>query len=79
MTFKAMGNEQILEVGAGFECVILFAADTAVGHLFVPFCATKTSERREGAAVGTAHDKLQVAVAYLRHGVALLALLYCPF
>jgi hypothetical protein len=61
MTFKAMGNEQILEVGAGFECVILFAADTAVGHLLIPFCARKARNRREGAAVGTAHDELQYA------------------
>jgi hypothetical protein len=34
-----------------------------VGHLFIPFCAGKTCNRREGAAVGTAHDKLQYAVA----------------
>ena len=76
MTFKAMGNEQILVVGAGFECVILLSADTTVGHLLVDFRASKARDRRKGAAVGTAHDELQVAVAYLGHGGSLLISVY---
>jgi hypothetical protein len=43
-----------------------------VGQLLVASGAAKPSDRREGAAVGTAHDELQFAVAYLRHGEALL-------
>jgi hypothetical protein len=34
-----------------------------VGQLLVAFGAGKPSDRREGAAVGTAHDELQYAVA----------------
>ena len=69
-----MGKEQILVVCADFECVILFPADTTVGQLLVVFRASKTRNRREGAAVGTANDKLQDAVAYLCHGNLLLML-----
>jgi hypothetical protein len=47
-----------------------------VGHLLVAFRASKARNRREGAAVGTAHDELQVAVAYLCHGGSLLRSVY---
>jgi hypothetical protein len=43
-----------------------------VGQLLVAFRACSASDCRIGAAEGTAHDKLQVAVAYLRHGGFLL-------
>jgi hypothetical protein len=43
-----------------------------VGQLLVALRARSASDRRIGAAEGTAHDKLQVAVAYLRHGGVLL-------
>ena len=39
-----------------------------MGQLLIIFGAGNTSNRREGAAVGTAHDELQVADAYIRHG-----------
>jgi len=67
-----MRKEQVFVVGAGLESMILFAADAAVGHLLVALCASKTGDRRKWATVGTAHDELQVAVAYLGHGVFLL-------
>jgi hypothetical protein len=50
-----------------------------VSHLLVPFCARKPSNRRKRAAVGTAHDKLQVAEAYLGHGRFLPAHSNPPF
>ena len=62
-TFEKVRKKQILVVGADFDGVILFAADTAMGELLVAFGAGKPSNRREGAAVGTAHDELQYAVA----------------
>jgi hypothetical protein len=43
-----------------------------VGHPLVAFRAGGTRDRRKRAAVGTAHDELQVAVAYLCHGYSLL-------
>jgi hypothetical protein len=63
VAFKEMGKKQILEVGAGFEGQVLFAAGTAVGQLLIAFRAGKARDRRERAAVGTAHDELQYAVA----------------
>jgi hypothetical protein len=74
--FKVMGKKQAFEIGASLEDKILFAADAAVGKLLVAFRACSTSNRRIGAAEGTAHDKLQVAVAYLCHGGVLLFLVY---
>ena len=68
VAFEAMREKEALEIKAGFECRILFAADAAVGHLLVPLRAGKTSDRRERAAERTAHDELQDAVAYLGHG-----------
>ena len=47
-----------------------------MGHLLVAFRASKARNRRKGTAVGTAHDELQVAGAYLCHGVVLLISLY---
>jgi hypothetical protein len=49
-----------------------------VGHPLIAFRASGTRDRRKGAAVGTAHDELQVAVAYLCHGDFLLALYLNP-
>jgi hypothetical protein len=69
VAFKTMGNEQILVVGANFEGRVLFPANAAVGQLLVTFCASKTRDLRKRAMVGTAPNKLQVAVAYLGHGV----------
>jgi len=74
--FEKMGKEKTLEFDAGFQRVILFPADTAVGQLLVAFRASKTRNRRKRAAVGTAHDELQVAVAYLCHGGFLLRSVY---
>jgi hypothetical protein len=47
-----------------------------MGQLLVALRARKARNRRKRAAEGTAHDKLQVAVAYLRHGVVLLLSVY---
>ena len=76
VAFEAMGKNQVLEVGAGFEREILFAANAAVGELLVALRTRSAGNRRIGAAVGTAHDILQVAVAYLCHGVFLLLSVY---
>jgi len=65
---KAMGKKEVFEIGAGFQREILLAADTAVGQLLVALRVSKARDRRIGAAVGTAHDELQDAVAYLGHG-----------
>ena len=75
VAFEKMREKKAVEIEAGFERKVLFAADAAVGHLLVPFCARKARDRREGTAVGTAHDELQVAVAYLGHGAVLLSVL----
>ena len=63
VALKRMGRKKGFVIGAGFQSEILLAANAAVGHLFIPFCAGKTCNRREGSAVGTAHDELQYAVA----------------
>jgi hypothetical protein len=47
-----------------------------VGQLLVALRARSARNRRKGAAQGTAHDKLQVAVAYLCHGEFLLHSVY---
>jgi len=70
--FKDMRKQQILEIETRLDNEILFAANAAVGQLLVALRARSASNRRVGAAEGTAHDKLQVAVAYLRHGGFLL-------
>ena len=67
---KLMRNEQTFVVGAGFQGKVLLAADTAMGHAFVVFRAGGARNRRKWAAGLAAHDKLQVAVAYLCHGFA---------
>jgi phage-related protein len=71
-----MGKKKVVEVRAGFEGEILFAADAAMGQLLVAFGAGKARDRRVRAAVGTAHDELLDAVAYLGHGVFLLLPFY---
>lgn len=76
MTFERMREQQVFVIGAGLEDEVLFAADTTMGELLVALGASKPSNRRERAAVGTAHDELQVAVAYLCHGVSSLAYVY---
>lgn len=76
VAFEAMGKKQVLEIRTRFDSEILFAAHAAVGQLLVALRARSASNRRIGAAEGTAHDKLQVAVAYLRHGVVLLLSVY---
>ena len=68
--FKAMGKEQIAKVGANFQGKVLFTAETTVGQALVVFRAGSARDRRKRAAVGTAHNELQVAVAYLCHGVS---------
>jgi hypothetical protein len=68
VAFEAMREQQIFEIGAGSESVILFAADAAMGHLLIPFCTGKARDRRVRAAVRTAHDEVLDAVACLGHG-----------
>jgi hypothetical protein len=46
-------------------------ANAAMRHALVILRAGKSCDRRIRASVGAAHDILQVAVAYLRHGVLL--------
>lgn len=67
--FKAMWKKQIAKVGANFQGKILFPAETTLGQALVVFRAGSARNRRKGTTVGTAHDELQVAVAYLCHGV----------
>jgi len=66
---EMMRKEQILVMAAGLQGKFLLLADTSMGHALVLFRAGSARNCRKGAAVGTAHDKLQVAVAYLGHGV----------
>ncbi len=68
-----MWQKKDLEVGAGLHGQILLTADAAVGQALIIFGAGSTGDRREGAAIRTAHDLLQDAVAYLGHGGFLLS------
>src|SRR5271165_3450301 len=52
--------------------LVLLPANAAMGHALVILCAGKSCDRRIRASVGTAHDVLQVAVAY--HVMVLLFL-----
>jgi len=47
-----------------------------VGQLLVAFSASKARDRHKGAAVGTAHDELQVAVCVPTSWRSLLASFY---
>jgi len=76
VAFEEVGKKQVVVIGAGFDGQVLFAANSAVGQLLVAFRACKARDRRVGTAVGTAHDELQVAVAYLCHGGFLLDSVY---
>src|ERR1700760_1372801 len=70
-TLKLMRKQEFLIIRAGFDCEISLPTGASVGPLLVFFGAGNTINRRKGSAVGTAHDVLQVAVAYLRHGAFL--------
>ena len=71
-----MRKKQILKIETSLDREVLFAANAAVGQLLVALRARSASNRRIRAAEGTAHDKLQVAVAYLCHGGVLLSPVY---
>jgi hypothetical protein len=66
---EPMREKKLLEIGANSQRIVLFAADSTIGSAFVLFGAGNARNRRIRAAIGTAHDFLQVAVAYLCHGV----------
>jgi hypothetical protein len=63
MAFEAVRNEGSIVVEANFDGEVLSAADAAAGELLIAFPGGTARDCREGAAVGTAHDELQVAVA----------------
>lgn len=66
--FETMRQDQGFVVGAALQNAILLMADTSIGQALIALCAGSARDRRIGTAPGTAHDKLQVAVAYLGHG-----------
>jgi hypothetical protein len=47
---KAMRNQEVLIIGAGFASNVLFPADTTMGHALVVFSAGGARNRREGSA-----------------------------
>ena len=76
---EMMRKEQILVMAAGLQGKFLLLADTSMGHALVLFRAGSARNCRKGAAVGTAHDKLQVALAHLCHGDSLLKMFYWTY
>src|SRR5271157_1040787 len=62
--FQTMRKKKVLVIDESLQCQVLLPANAAMGDALVILCAGKSSDRRIRASVGTAHDVLQVAVAY---------------
>ena len=65
---ETMRDQLGFVAGADFNGQVLLPADMSNSHARVSVRAGGAGNRRKWTARGTAHDELQVAVAYLRYG-----------